>query len=151
MYSSMEFHPVLHCLLLRTGWWGGFLLDRQNLLSVTEIICWWSLSDFFFVHYLIWIYFIDVPDQYSQKSTPYLFQNNVALYLEPYWKQDNADIKLWYFIKFKWLTFPMEKATNFATDQVKGHDFKNWTGDWRWQWHMAVKRRIKHNIQALEL
>ena len=56
---------------------------------------------FFFVHYLIWIYLIDVPDQYSQKSTPYLFQNNVALYLEPYWKQDNADIKLWYFIKLK--------------------------------------------------
>ena len=48
MYSSMEFHPVLCCLLLRTGGWGGFLIDRQSLLSVTEVICSWSLSDFLF-------------------------------------------------------------------------------------------------------
>ena len=53
MYSSIEFHPVLYCLLLRkgvevSGGGGGggggarvvgFLLDRQNLLSMTEVIC----------------------------------------------------------------------------------------------------------------
>ena len=117
--------------------------NRNYLLMVPK----W----FFFVHYLIWIYFIDVLDQYSQKSTPYLFQNNVPLYLEPYWKQNNADIKVWYFIKLKWLTFPMKKETNFPTGQVKGYDFKKWTRDCRWQWHTPVKKRIKHKLQALEL
>ena len=38
--------------------------------------------------------------EHSQKLTPYLFQNDVALYFEPYWKRENAiDIKFWYFVK----------------------------------------------------
>ena len=45
----------------------------------------------------------------------------------------------------------MKKETNFGTDQVKGYDFKKWTRDCRWQWHTAVKKRIKHKLQALEL
>ena len=28
--------------------------------------------------------------EHSQKWTPVLFQNDVALYFEPYWKQENA-------------------------------------------------------------
>ena len=28
--------------------------------------------------------------EYSQKWTQFLFQNDVALYFEPYWKQGNA-------------------------------------------------------------
>ena len=55
--------------------------------------------------------------EHSQKLTLYLFQNNVALYFEPYWKQDNAaDINFWYLIKLKCLSFPMEKELNYATD-----------------------------------
>ena len=37
---------------------------------------------------------------YSQKLTPYLFQKNVVLYFESYWKRENAaDIKFWTFNK----------------------------------------------------
>ena len=31
----------------------------------------------------------------------------------------------------KWLTIPMEKQQNFATDQVKSYGFKKQTGDYR--------------------
>ena len=38
---------------------------------------------------------------HSQKLTPYLFQNDAALYFESYWKRENAaDINLWCFSKF---------------------------------------------------
>ena len=45
---------------------------------------------------------------HRQKLSPYLFQNDVALYFDPYWKIENAaDIKFWCFIKlndgaFQW-------------------------------------------------
>ena len=36
--------------------------------------------------------------EHSQKLTPYLFQNNVVLYFESYWKRENeADINFWGF------------------------------------------------------
>ena len=35
------FHPVWYCPL--TGW-VVFLLNGQNLLSMTKVICWWSLN-----------------------------------------------------------------------------------------------------------
>ena len=44
----------------------------------------------------------------SKKLTPYFFRINIALYFEPYWKQENAaDINIWCFIKlddsaFQW-------------------------------------------------
>ena len=38
--------------------------------------------------------------KHSQKLTPYLFQNDVVLYFEFYWKQENvADINFWDFNK----------------------------------------------------
>ena len=38
--------------------------------------------------------------EHSQKLTPYLFQNDVVLYLESYWKRENvADNKFWDFNK----------------------------------------------------
>ena len=37
---------------------------------------------------------------HSQKVTPYLFQNYVALYFESYWKRENvADNSFWNFNK----------------------------------------------------
>ena len=42
-------------------------------------------------HYSLYIY------EHCQRLTPCL--NHVALYSEPYWKQENAaNIKFWYFI-----------------------------------------------------
>ena len=34
--------------------------------------------------------------EHSRKCTPYLFQNDIALHSEPYWKQENgaADINV---------------------------------------------------------
>ena len=38
--------------------------------------------------------------EHSQKLTPYLFQNDVALYFESYWKHKNVtDINFWDFNK----------------------------------------------------
>ena len=55
-----------------------------------------------------------VPE-HGKKSTLYLFQNDVALYFEPFWERGNvADINFWCFIKFNG-----KKNRNFATDQVK--------------------------------
>ena len=32
-----------------------------------------------------------------EKLTPYLYQNDLAFYFEPYWKRENAaDINFWY-------------------------------------------------------
>ena len=43
-----------------------------------------------------------ITNEHSQKITFYLFQNDVALYFGPYWKQENAaDINFWCFIKLK--------------------------------------------------
>ena len=88
-YNSMVFHQDWYCLL-RTGGWGGFLLNRQNLLSVTEVICRWSLNDFFFcplsnldVFYFMMGWTLKEAE-HSQKLTPYLFQNDVSLYFEPF-------------------------------------------------------------------
>ena len=139
----MVFHPAWYCLL-RTGGWGGFLLNRQNLLSVTEVICWWSLNDFFFCplsNLDIFYFMMGWPlkeAEHSQELTPYLFQNDVALYFEPFWKQNNAeDINFWYFIKLKWLSFPMEKEQSFATDLVKSYGFRKWKRDCGWHWHVV--------------
>ena len=136
----LQFHGIPSSFILsviKNRGWGGFLLDRQNLLSVTEVIFWWSQSNFFFCPLSNFdILFNDGPDKHSQKSTLYLCQNNVVLYFEPHWKQDNADIKFWYFIKLKLLTFPMEEEHNFATDQVKSYGLKKRTRDCRWQWDM---------------
>ena len=39
---------------------------------------------------------------YSQKLTPYLFQNDVALYSQSHWKRENTtDINFWGFNKLK--------------------------------------------------
>ena len=87
-YSSMVFHQAWYCLLW-TGGWGRFLLNRQNLLSVTEVICWWSLDDFFFCplsNLDIFYFMMRWPlkeAEHSQKLITYLFQNDVALYFEP--------------------------------------------------------------------
>ena len=49
------------------------------------------------MNYAVWTILIS---KHSKKSTPYLFQNDVVLYFEPYWKQENvADINFWCFIK----------------------------------------------------
>ena len=39
----MVFHQAWSCLL-RTGWEGGFILNGQNPLSVTKVICRWSFK-----------------------------------------------------------------------------------------------------------
>ena len=44
-------------------------------------------------------YFVN---KHSEKLNPYLFQNDVALYFEVYWRQENAaDISFRCFIKLK--------------------------------------------------
>ena len=40
----LVFHPAW-CCLFRTG--GQGLLNRQNLLSVTKVICWWPLTTWY--------------------------------------------------------------------------------------------------------
>ena len=38
-----------------------------------------------------WFYLVILSTfQHSQKLTPYLFQNDVALYFKPHWKQENT-------------------------------------------------------------
>ena len=47
---------------------------------------------------------------YSQKLIPYLFQDDVVLYFESYWKQENAaGINCWCFIKVNDWTFQSKK------------------------------------------
>ena len=75
--------------------------------------------------------------EHSQKLTPDLFQTDVVLYFESYWKRENvADSNFWDFNKLNdWL--PNEKERYFAADQVDGYGFKKWTRDCSWQWHVA--------------
>ena len=47
IYFPFDFVGILSMLILsvkNTGGWGFFLLDRQNLLSVTKTICGQSLN-----------------------------------------------------------------------------------------------------------
>ena len=88
-YSSMVFHQASYCPL-RTGGWGGFLLSRQNLLSVTEVICRWSLNDFCF--YLlsnldIFYFIMGWPlkeTEYSQKLNSLFVSKWCCLNFEPF-------------------------------------------------------------------
>ena len=79
-----------------------------------------------------------VVAEHSQKLTPYLLQNNIALYSKLYWKRKSvADINFWCFIKLQDWAFQWKKKWNFLADQIKSYAFNKWTRDCSWRWHVA--------------
>ena len=73
-----------------------------------------------------------VPE-HGKKSTLYLFQNDVALYFEPFWERGNvADINFWCFIKFNGKKTEILRLTRSNVVILKRR-----TRDSSWQWNVA--------------
>ena len=80
-----------------------------------------------------------------------MFQNDVFLYFQSYWKRENvAGINFLGFSKLNDWASQRKKEWHVAADQVKGYGFKKWTKDCSWQWHVVdtpylIKRKQKKN------
>ena len=95
-----------------------WIADKENVKEDKNFFClqWISNQDTYYnkwaKDHLVFMKMCPIISEHSQKLTPYLCQNNVALYFEPYWNQEYvADIS---FIKLKDWAFQCKRTKFFG-------------------------------------